>query len=61
MFARLNGLRFDRIAKHLGMVESDVQQLLVLVDTKDVAKLFACTQDDSGKWCIPTSSKTHWL
>ncbi|MGN5707303.1 zonular occludens toxin domain-containing protein, partial [Xanthomonas citri pv. mangiferaeindicae] len=41
VFARLNGLRFDRIAKHLGIAESDVQSLLVLVDTKDVTKLFA--------------------
>ncbi|MGV7205986.1 zonular occludens toxin family protein [Xanthomonas citri] len=57
VFARLNGLRFDRIAKHLGIAESDVQQLLFLVDTKDVAKLFACTQDESGKWCIPDEFK----
>ncbi|MET3148413.1 zonular occludens toxin family protein [Xanthomonas phaseoli] len=57
VFARLNGLRHDRIAKHLGMQEKDVRDLLVLVDTKDVAKLFACTQDDSGKWCIPDDFK----
>ncbi|MFB0276665.1 zonular occludens toxin domain-containing protein [Xanthomonas euvesicatoria] len=57
VFARLNGLRFDRIAKHLGIAESDVQSLLVLVDTKDVTKLFACTQDASGKWCIPDEFK----
>ncbi|RNK95849.1 zonular occludens toxin domain-containing protein, partial [Xanthomonas vasicola] len=57
VFARLNGLRFDRIAKHLGIAESDVRSLLVLVDTKDVAKLFACTQDESGKWCIPDDFK----
>lgn len=57
VFARLNGLRHDRIAKHLGMQEKDVLDLLVLVDTKDVAKLFACTQDASGKWCIPDDFK----
>ncbi|AGI07373.1 zonular occludens toxin family protein [Xanthomonas citri] len=57
VFARLNGLRHDRIAKHLGMEEKDVQHCLVLVDTKDVAKLFACTQDASGKWCIPDEFK----
>ncbi|MBV6871788.1 zonular occludens toxin family protein [Xanthomonas euvesicatoria] len=57
VFARLNGLRHDRIAKHLGMQEKDVHDLLVLVDTKDVAKLFACTQDESGKWCIPDDFK----
>ncbi|MBO9748859.1 zonular occludens toxin domain-containing protein [Xanthomonas phaseoli pv. dieffenbachiae] len=57
VFARLNGLRHDRIAKHLGMEEKDVRHWLVLVDTKDVAKLFACTQDASGKWCIPDEFK----
>ncbi|WP_349809755.1 zonular occludens toxin family protein [Xanthomonas hortorum pv. hederae] len=57
VFARLNGLRHDRIAKHLAMQEKDVRDLLVLVDTKDVAKLFSCTQDESGKWCIPDTFK----
>ncbi|KGE50659.1 zonular occludens toxin domain-containing protein [Xanthomonas axonopodis pv. vasculorum] len=57
VFARLNGLRHDRIAKHLGMEEKDVQHCLVLVDTKDVAAMFACTQDESGKWCIPDQFK----
>ncbi|TWQ31648.1 zonular occludens toxin domain-containing protein, partial [Xanthomonas vasicola] len=53
VFARLNGLRFDRIAKHLGIAESDVRSLLVLVDLQDVAKLFACTEDGSRDACMP--------
>lgn len=57
VFARLNGLRHDKIAKHLGMSESEVQRLLVCVDTKDVVTTFACVQDDSGKWCIPDDFK----
>lgn len=57
VYARLNGLRHDRIAKHLGMTESDVQALLVIVDTKDVVSTFACTQDDTGKWCISDQFK----
>ncbi len=57
VFARLNGLRHDRIAKHLGIEEKDVQHCLVLVDTKHVAAMFACTQDESGKWCIPDQFK----
>lgn len=48
VYARLNGLRHDRIAKHVGMAESDVQSLLVIVDTKDVVSTFACTQDDTA-------------
>jgi len=57
VFARLNGLRHDRIATHLGMNESDVRQLLVCVDTKDVVSTFACVQDETGKWCIPDQFK----
>lgn len=57
VYARLNGLRHDKIAKHLGMSESDVQTLLVCVDTKDVITTFSCSQDDSGKWCIPDAFK----
>lgn len=53
VFARLNGLRHDKIATYLAMSESDVRQLLVCVDTKDVVATFSCSQDDSGKWCIP--------
>ncbi|MCC7635363.1 zonular occludens toxin domain-containing protein [Stenotrophomonas rhizophila] len=57
VYARLNGLRHDKIAKHLAMSEIDVQKLLVCVDTKDVAGTFACVQDESGKWCIPDEFK----
>jgi len=52
VYARLNGLRHDRIAQHLGMDEEVINDQLVLVDTKDVASTFVCTQDDTGKWCI---------
>jgi len=57
VYARLNGLRHDKIAAHLGMSEGDVLHQLVLVDTKDVVTTFACTQDDTGKWCIPDDFK----
>lgn len=57
VYARLNGLRHEKIAKHLGMAESDVHALLELVDTKDVTSTFACTQDETGKWCIPDKFK----
>ncbi|WP_313178535.1 zonular occludens toxin domain-containing protein [Stenotrophomonas sp.] len=52
VYARLNGLRHDRIAKHLGMDEEAIVAQLVLVETKDVADTFVCVQDESGKWCI---------
>lgn len=52
VYARLNGLRHDRIAQHLGMDEAVINAQLVLVDTKDVASTFVCTQDETGKWCI---------
>lgn len=45
VFARLNGLSHERIAAYLGMPLDEVQDLLVLVDTKDVSKLFACEKD----------------
>jgi len=57
VFVRLNGLRHDKIASHLGMAEDEVRKLLVCVDTKEVVKSFACVQDDSGKWCIPDDFK----
>lgn len=58
VFARLNGLRHDKIAAHLGIAESDVRALLVTVDTKDVKAFFTCLRDeDSGAWCIPDEFK----
>ncbi|WFC43780.1 zonular occludens toxin domain-containing protein [Pseudoxanthomonas sp. SE1] len=57
VFARLNGLDHVKIAEHLKMSLADVQALLVVVDTNDVRKLFACYQDGSGKWCIPDDFK----
>lgn len=57
VYARLNGLRHDKIAQHLGMSESDVRAQLLLIDTKDVASTFVCTQDDTGKWCIDDKFK----
>lgn len=57
VYARLNGLRHDKIAAHLGIAESDVRALLILVDTKEVLTMFACSQDDTGKWCIPDHFK----
>jgi zona occludens toxin len=58
VFARLNGLRHDKIAAHLGVAESDVRALLVTVDTKDVKSFFACSRDEqSGAWCIPDEFK----
>lgn len=57
VYARLNGLRHDKIAAHLGMAESDVRALLFCVDTKEVVQTFTCSQDDTGKWCIPDHFK----
>lgn len=57
VYARLNGLVAKKIATHLGMSESDVRALLVLVDTKDVTDTFSCIQDETGKWCIPDAFK----
>lgn len=57
VYARLNGLRHDKIAAHLGLAESDVRAQLVLVDTKEVVSAFSCSQDDTGKWCIPDHFK----
>ncbi|PZU29333.1 MAG: hypothetical protein DI584_03115 [Stenotrophomonas sp.] len=57
VFARLNGLDKPKIAEHLKMQLSDIDQLLILVDTKDVRMRFTCTQDESGKWCIPDEFK----
>lgn len=57
VFARLNGLRHDLIAKHLGMSEADVRYLLVHVETKDVVSTFKCVPDETGKWTIPDDFK----
>ncbi len=58
VFARLNGLNHERIAEYLKMPVDEVYALLTLVDTKDVAAIFACTRDpDSGQWCIPDAYK----
>lgn len=58
VFARLNGLHHKRIAEYLGMPVEEVEQLLTLVDTKDVKTMFACVKDpDTGQWCIPDSFK----
>lgn len=57
VFARLNGLDHDKIADYLKMPPEEVRDLLVLVDTKDVRTMFACVQDDTGKWCIPDQFK----
>ncbi|MGR4896957.1 zonular occludens toxin domain-containing protein [Stenotrophomonas sp. LARHCG68] len=57
VFARLNGLDKPKIAEYLKMPLADVDALLTLVDTKDVRTMFACVQDDTGKWCIPDEFK----
>ncbi len=57
VFARLNGLDHVKIAAYLGMPESEVRELLQLVDTKEVKSFFACVQDETGKWCIPDQFK----
>lgn len=57
VFARLNGLDHAKIAEYLKMSLSDVQSLLIVVDTNDVRKTFRCEQDDTGKWCIPDQFK----
>lgn len=57
VFARLNGLDREKIAAYLKMPVEEVNDLLVLVDTKDVKPMFSCYQDDTGKWCIPDQFK----
>lgn len=58
VFARLNGLRHDKIARYLDLPEKDVRELLVCVDTKDVLNAFCCTRDEEdGKWLIPDEFK----
>lgn len=57
VYARLNGLSHDRIAAYLQMDVSHVQQLLTLVDTKDVRQLFACDQTPTGQWHVPECFK----
>lgn len=57
VYARLNGLRHDRIAVYLGESEETISDLLVLVETKDVRSTFTCVQDETGKWCIPNHLK----
>lgn len=58
VFARLNGLHHGRIAEYLGMPVEEVEQLLTLVDTKDVKTMFACVKHpETGQWCIPDSFK----
>jgi zona occludens toxin len=58
VFARLNGLHHQRIAEYLGMPVEEVEQLLTLVDTKDVKTMFACVKHpETGQWCIPDAFK----
>lgn len=57
VFARLNGLDVEAIAKYLKMPVQEVGDLLELIDTKDVKERFTCYQDDTGKWCIPDEFK----
>jgi len=57
VFARLNGLDVEAIAKYLQMPVQEVGDLLELIDTKDVLQRFTCYQDESGKWCIPDEFK----
>lgn len=57
VFARLNGLDVEAIAKYLKMPVHEVGDLLELIDTKDVKQRFTCYQDETGKWCIPDEFK----
>lgn len=57
VFARLNGLDVEAIAKYLKMPVQEVGDLLELIDTKDVKQRFTCYQDETGKWCIPDEFK----
>lgn len=58
VFARLNGLHHQRIEDYLGMPVEEVEQLLALVDTKDVKTMFACVKHcETGQWCNPDAFK----
>lgn len=56
--ARLNGLNHALIAAHLNLPEQRVRELLVHVDSGDVASTFVATQDPETKaWGIPEALK----
>lgn len=58
VYARLNGLNHERIAAHLKLPLERVQELLHVVDTRDVVATFVATQDDAtGKWSIDPKFK----
>lgn len=61
VFARLNGLDHDKISAHLEMSVETVRNLLVLVGTADVKKLFLAIRpgvsDGGEEWAIPEQLK----
>lgn len=57
VYARLNGLDHEAIAKHLKMPVERVRELLICVDSDDVHATFAAYQGEGGKWAIPDKLK----
>lgn len=58
VYARLNGLKHEAIADYLKVPRERVQELLHVVDTKDVVTTFQCYRDEeSGQWKIPEQFK----
>lgn len=53
VYARLNGLNHEAIAAYLTLPVERVQELLHVVDTRDVLETFVAVEDqETGKWSI---------
>ena len=57
VFARINGLNVDAIAQYLSMEPGRVAELLTLVSSPDVRKLFCAYRDSQGEWAIASELK----
>jgi zona occludens toxin len=51
--ARLNGLNVEKIAAHLGKSGGEVDELLELVTSDQVAQRFVAEQNETGEWVLP--------
>lgn len=57
VYARLNGLDHDKIAAHLSLPIERVRELLVLVPSADVQRVFSAVNDPAHGWTIPAHLK----